>query len=90
MDFPAVILVDQLNKLYFDAELEIVESTIWFGRAARQDFVIAFNLTGSGIDDPDVAIGENFACKSENNFTKYCNAEVDKMLAAKEKEILTV
>lgn len=77
---PAVILVDQLNKLYFDAELEIIESTIWFGRAARQDFTIAFNLSGVAIDDPDVTITENFACKSENNFTRYCNPEVDKLL----------
>jgi len=83
---PAVILVDQLNKIYFDAELEIIESTIWFGRAARQDFTIAFNLTGSGIDDPDVTIKENFACKSENNFTKYCNPEVDRMIAAQSAE----
>ncbi|MFM9941969.1 MAG: ABC transporter substrate-binding protein [Hyphomicrobiaceae bacterium] len=77
---PAVILVDQLNKLYFEAELEIIESTIWFGRAARQDFTVAFNLSGVAIDDPDVTITENFACKSDNNFTKYCNPEVDKLL----------
>ena len=77
---PAVILVDQLNKLYFDAELEIIESTIWFGRAGRQDFTIAFNLSGVAIDDPDVTITENFHCKSENNFTKYNNPEVDRLL----------
>ena len=83
---PAVILVDQLNKINFDAELEIIELTIWFGRAGRQDFAIAFNLTGSAIDDPDVTMTENFACKSENNFTKYCNPEVDKLLAAQSAE----
>ena len=77
---PAVILVDQLNKLNFDAELEIIDSTTWFGRAARQDYTIAFNLSGVAIDDPDVMIAENFACKSENNFTKYCNPEVEKLL----------
>lgn len=83
---PAIILVDQLNKLHFDAELEIIESTQWFGRAARQDYAIALNLTGAGIDDPDVTLTENFACKSENNFTKYCNAEVDAMLARQSAE----
>lgn len=77
---PAVVLVDQLNQLHFEAELEIIESTVWFGRAARQDFTIAFNLSGVAIDDPDVTITENFHCKSENNFTKYCNPDVDKML----------
>ena len=83
---PAVILVDQLNKIYFDAELEIIESTVWFGRAARQDYSVAFNLTGSGIDDPDVTLTENFACKSDNNFTKYCNPEVDRLLAVQSAE----
>ncbi len=83
---PAVLLVDHLNKLYFEAELEIIESTIWFGRAGRQDFTIAFNLSGVAIDDPDVTITENFSCKSENNFSKYCNPEVDRMLAAQSSE----
>ncbi len=83
---PAVVLVDQLNKLHFEAELEIIESTVWFGRAARQDFAIAFNLSGVAIDDPDVTITENFHCKSENNFTKYCNPEVDRMLEAQSAE----
>ena len=45
----------------------------WFGCAGRQDYTIAFNLSGVAIDDPDVTITENFACKSENNFSKYCN-----------------
>ena len=83
---PAVILVDQLNKVFFDAELEIIESTIWFGRAGRQEFAIAFNLSGVAIDDPDVTIGENFSCKSENNFSKYCNPKVDDMIAAQSAE----
>ena len=83
---PAVILVDQLNKIWFDAELEIIESTVWFGRAGRQDYSIAFNLSGMAIDDPDVTITENFACNSDNNFSKYCNPQVDKMLAAQSAE----
>jgi peptide/nickel transport system substrate-binding protein len=83
---PAVILVDQLNKINFEAELEIIESTVWFGRAARQDYAVALNLTGAGVDDPDVMLTENFACKSENNFTKYCNADVDKLLTEQSQE----
>jgi peptide/nickel transport system substrate-binding protein len=83
---PAVLLVDQLNKMHFEAELEIIESTVWFGRAQRQDYAVALNLSGSGVDDPDVTLVENFACKSDNNFTKYCNAEVDKLLAEQSQE----
>ena len=83
---PAVLPVDQLNKLNFDAELEIIDSSQWFGRAGRQDYSIAFNLSGVAIDDPDVTITENFACKSENNFSKYCNPAVDRMLVAQSSE----
>ena len=46
-----------------------------------------YHLTGTAIDDPDVTITENFACKSDNNFTKYCNPEVDKRLAAQSAEL---
>jgi peptide/nickel transport system substrate-binding protein len=76
----AVILVDQLNQLHFGAELEIIESTVWFARAARQDYAVALNLTGSSVDDPDATLVESYACDSEYNFTKYCNPEVTKLL----------
>ena len=78
----AVILVDQLNQLHFAAELEIIESTVWFGRAARQDYWVALNLTGSSVDDPDATLVESYACDSEYNFTKYCNPEVTRLLEA--------
>ena len=83
---PAVILVDQLNQIHFEAELEIIESSVWFGRAQRQDYSIALNLTGAGLDDPDSMLMENFVCESENNWTKYCNPEVDKLIVAQSSE----
>ena len=83
---PAVILVDQLNKIYFETELEIVESTVWFGRMLRMDFAVGFNLSGHGIDDPDAVLKEGYACKSENNFTKYCNNDVERLLAEQSRE----
>jgi len=46
---PAVLLVDQLNQIYFDAELEIIESTVWFGRVQRQDYAVALNIASSGV-----------------------------------------
>lgn len=83
---PAVILVDQLSRIFFDPELETVDSGVWFGRAGRGDFAVALNITGVGVDDPDVTLAENFACRSDNNFTKYCNPEVDRLLAAQSAE----
>ena len=83
---PAVLLVDQLNKIYFDAELEIVESSVWYNRAIRRDYSVALNLTGSGVDDPDVNLVEGYSCKSERNYTNYCNPRVEKLLAEQSQE----
>jgi peptide/nickel transport system substrate-binding protein len=83
---PAVLLVDQLNRIYFDAELEIIESAVWYGRITRQDYAVGLNLTGSGVDDPDVTLAEGYACSSDRNYTKYCNPEVDKLLAEQSQE----
>ena len=83
---PAVILVDQLNKVFFEADLEILDTTVWFGRLQRQDFTVAMNLTAAGVDDPDVMLAAGFGCKSETNFTKYCNPEVDRLLATQSAE----
>jgi peptide/nickel transport system substrate-binding protein len=38
------------------------------------------NLTGVGVDDPDVNFYENFFSKSDRNYTAYNNPEVDKMI----------
>jgi len=84
---PAVLLVDQLNKIYFDAELEIVESSVWYNRAIRRDYSVALNLTGSGVDDPDVTLAEGYACKSERNYTNYCNPQVERLLAEQSQEV---
>jgi peptide/nickel transport system substrate-binding protein len=82
----AIIFVDQLNQLHFTAELDIIESSVWFGRAARQDYLVALNLTGSSVDDPDATLVESYACDSEYNYTKYCNPEVTKLLEAQSAE----
>lgn len=83
---PAVLLVDQLNKIYFDAELEIIEIAVWYSRITRGAYSVALNLTGSGVDDPDVTLGENYHCKSVRNYTKYCNPTVDKLLDEQSQE----
>ncbi len=77
---PAVLLVDKLNQIWFDAELEIIESTLWFGRLARDDYMVALSLLGSGIDDPNVTLMESFACNSDRNYMKYCNPRVERLL----------
>ena len=74
---PAVVLIDQLRTINIDAELEPVESSQWFAKVARNDYSVGLNLTGNGIDDPDQAFYENYACGSERNYTHYCNKELE-------------
>jgi peptide/nickel transport system substrate-binding protein len=84
---PAVILIDQLKKIYIDGELEILDTPQWYARMQRKDYTIGFNVTGISVDDPDGNIVENYSCKSERNYTQYCNAKVDELLAAQSREL---
>ncbi len=84
---PAVILIDQLKKIHMNAELENVDTPQWFPKVARKDYAVGLNLTGTSVDDPDNTLVENFTCKSERNYTEYCNAEVDKMIFAQSQEL---
>jgi len=77
---PAVILIDQLKKIHIDAELEVIDTSIWHAKVTRGEFSVGLNLTGVGVDDPDVNLYENYACNSERNLTKYCNKEVDALI----------
>jgi peptide/nickel transport system substrate-binding protein len=76
---PAVILIDQLKDIYMDAELDVVETGIWFAKVARGDYSIGLNLTGAGVDDPDQNFYENYGCGSQRNYTHYCNKDLQKM-----------
>ncbi|MBV9562838.1 MAG: peptide ABC transporter substrate-binding protein, partial [Bradyrhizobium sp.] len=78
---PAVILVDQLKKIYIAGELDILDTPRWYARLAKKDYTIGLNVTGVSVDDPDGNIVENYSCNSERNYTQYCNAEVDRLLA---------
>src|SRR5882672_7473724 len=84
---PAVILTDQLKKIYIVSELDILDTPRWYARLAKKDYTIGLNLTGVSVDDPDGNIVENYSCKSERNYTQYCNAEVDRLLAAQSSEL---
>jgi peptide/nickel transport system substrate-binding protein len=79
---PAVILIDQLKKIHIDGELDVVDTSIWHAKVARKEYSVGLNLTGVSVDDPDVAFVENYACKSERNYTQYCNPEVEKLIEA--------
>ena len=83
----AVILNDQLKKIYIAGELDVLETPQWYARMTRKDYTIGLNVTGVSVDDPDGNIVENYSCNSERNYTQYCNADVDKLLAAQSREL---
>ena len=83
---PAVILIDQLKEVYFEGELELVDTAIWFTKIARKDYAIGLNTTGNGVDDPDQTYFEHFACKSERNYTGYCNPEIEALFPVQSRE----
>ncbi len=83
---PAVILIDQLKEIYIDAELDVVETSVWFGKVARKDYAIGLNLTGNAVDDPDQTFYENYACSSERNYTQYCNKDLEKLFDQQSQE----
>jgi peptide/nickel transport system substrate-binding protein len=77
---PAVILIDHLKEVYIDGELEPIDTAQWLPKVMRKDYIVALNLTGNGLDDPDQTLYENFTCGAEGNYDGYCNPEFDKMV----------
>ena len=84
---PAVVLIDQLKKIYIEGQLEVVDTSQWFPKIVRKDFTVGMNNTGLGVDDPDVNLVENYMCKSERNYTQYCNPDVDQLIRAQSREL---
>ncbi|MDP1750020.1 MAG: ABC transporter substrate-binding protein [Reyranella sp.] len=83
---PAVILLDQLKQIYIDAELEVIDTSVYYNRVFKKDYVVALNLTGSAVDDPDVTFFEGYACGSLRNYNNYCNPEMTKLFEAQSRE----
>jgi len=83
---PAIILIDQLRSIYIDGELETVETANWFPKVYRKDYKVGLNLTGGGVDDPDVQFFENYSCGSDRNYTHYCNPDIEKLFSQESME----
>ena len=77
---PAVLLIDQLKQIHIEGELEPIDTTVWYTKIQRKDYQLGMNLTGVGVDDPDVNFYENYFSKSDRNYTAYNNPEVDKLI----------
>jgi len=76
---PAVILIDQLKEVYIDGDLETVDTTNYFPKIRRKDFIIGLNLQTGG-PDPDSVLELFYGCGSNLNWDGYCSPEVDKLI----------
>ena len=83
---PAVILLDQLKHIWIDAELEIIDTAVYYNRVFKKDYAVALNLTGSAVDDPDVTLFEGYACGSLRNYNGYCNPKMTERFQAQSQE----
>src|SRR3989440_9221402 len=50
---PAVILMDQLKEIYFDAQLETLDTTQWYPKVMRKGYKVGLTVTETAVDDPD-------------------------------------
>ncbi len=93
---PAVLMISQLKEIYIDAELDLVDTALWYGKMARKDYTVGAVPIEAGVDDPDQMFFENYVCGALRNYGGYCNPAVDKLVnqqsvepdPAKRKEIV--
>ena len=83
---PAVILADQLKEVYIDGQLETIDTTNWFPKVMRKDYIVGLNGAGSG-PDPDQNLRLLYGCGGELNYNGYCNPEVDNLIDRQSAEV---
>jgi len=77
---PAVIMISHLKEIYIDAELDLVDTALWYSKMARKDYTVGAVPIESGVDDPDQMFFENYLCGAVRNYGGYCNPELDKLI----------
>jgi peptide/nickel transport system substrate-binding protein len=76
---PAVLLIDQLKEVYFDGELETIDTTVYFPKILHKDYTVGLNNSGSG-PDPDPILDAQYRCGSSLNLNGYCSPDVDELI----------
>jgi len=84
---PATWAISELKQVYVEAVLEAVESGNWHGKVARRDFQIGMNRTANGGDEPDITFYEHYACKSQRNYSDFCDSELERKVDAQSQEV---
>ena len=76
----AVILISHLKEIYIDAELDLVDTALWYAKMARKDFTVVAVDIESGVDDPDQMFYENYYTGSARNYAGYSDPEFDQLI----------
>src|SRR6266446_2620053 len=76
---PTVLLIDQLKHVYIDGELETIDTTNWFPKVMRRDYIVGLTGAGSG-PDPEQVLHLLYGCGGELNYNGYCSPEVDQLI----------
>src|SRR5579862_5638652 len=77
---PAVLLSSQLKEIYIDAELDLVDTALWYPKMQRKDYTVGLVPIESGVDDPDQMFYENFYTGAARNYAGYSDPEFDKLV----------
>jgi peptide/nickel transport system substrate-binding protein len=73
----ATLAADQLRSIYIEGDIEPKDYTVFTGQIIKGAYQLAFETSGSAIDDPDVVLYENFRCTSIRNYNKFCSPEIE-------------
>ncbi len=82
----AVIAISQLREIYIDAELEVIDTAVWYPRVTRRDYTVGVTVSEGGLDEPDQKFYETYVCGAERNYTGYCDRETEKLIDAQSME----
>ena len=75
-----MLIISHLKEICIDAELDLVDTALWYSKMARKDYTVGAADIESGVDDPDPMFFENYVCGALRNYTGYCDPEVDKLV----------
>ncbi|OWT58973.1 ABC transporter substrate-binding protein [Candidimonas nitroreducens] len=83
---PTTLLADQLSKIYVKADIQLLESKVWYATRSRKDFQVAVDVAGTAVDDPDDYLSR-LTCGSPLNASNYCDKKVGELMQAQSREL---
>jgi peptide/nickel transport system substrate-binding protein len=83
----AAWVAGQLREVGVEAALDPVDTSLWYSKTTRRDFLVGANVQGSSVDDPDAVFIENFSCGTVRNYTDYCSKEADALMERTSEEM---